>query len=123
MNRQSVWIDQLAISLSGLCLVHCLLGAVLIVILSAASSFAFSHEIHSIGLLLAAPLAAVGLWRGVKVHGCWQVATLGALGLLLMTVGVFASHGHAAEVSLTMSGVTLLAGAHLYNIRTLRRSA
>src|SRR3712207_2961021 len=120
MDRPSAWIDQLAVSLSGLCLVHCLLGTVLLAILSAASSFAFSHEIHSVGLLLAAPLAAVGLWRGVKVHGYWQVAMLGALGLLLMICGVFATHGHAAEVSLTVLGVTLLAAAHLYNIRTLR---
>lgn len=123
MNRPSVWIDQLAISLSGLCLVHCLLGTVLIVILSAASSFALSHEIHSIGLLLAVPLAAVGLSRGLKVHGYWPVAALGALGLLLMMAGVLAAHGHAAELWLTISGVTLLAAAHFYNIRTLRRGA
>lgn len=123
MARQSVWIDQLAASLSGLCLVHCLLGPLLLAVVSAASSFAFSHEVHSVGLLLATPLAAVGLWRGVRAHGCWQVAALGALGLALMTSAVLATHGHAAEVGLTMAGVTLLALAHLFNIRTLRRSA
>lgn len=123
MDRPSARIDQLAVSLSGLCLAHCLLGPVLLAVLSAASSFALSHQVHSIGLLLAAPLAAVGLWRGVRAHGVWQVVAIGAVGLALMTSAVLAAHGHALEVSLTVAGVTLLAVAHLYNIRTLRRAA
>lgn len=123
MNRDSFWVDKLAVSLSGLCLVHCLLGPFLLAAFSAVSGVFVSHEVHSIGVLLAAPLAAVGLWRGVRAHGCWKVAALGGIGLALMTSAVLAAHGHVLEVALTVAGVTLLGAAHLYNIRTLRRAA
>ena len=58
-------IDRLAITLSGLCLVHCLASAVLLALLSAAGSALGNPLIHEVGLTLAMLLGAVALGRGV----------------------------------------------------------
>lgn len=116
MNRDS-WIDRSALGLSGLCLVHCLAGSLLLAALSITGGFMWSHEVHMIGLVVAIPLAAFGLWRGVQRHGRWLAAALGGLGLGLMTGALFAAHGAASEIFYTVLGVSLLGIAHLLNLR------
>ena len=111
------WLDRAAISLSGLCLVHCLGGTLILAVLSSTGGFLFSHQIHAIGLLLAAPLAAVALWRGVRSHGRWLVAVLGAGGIAAMAGAVMEPHGQQAEIAFTVVGVALLGAAHVYNLR------
>ncbi|MDO9490270.1 MAG: MerC domain-containing protein [Sphingomonadaceae bacterium] len=111
------WIDRSALGLSGLCLVHCLVGSLLIAALSVSGGFLLNHQFHVIGLAVAIPLAAFGLWRGVARHGRWLVAAVGALGLLLMILAQFTTHGAAEEVFYTVIGVTLLGLAHLLNMR------
>jgi hypothetical protein len=72
--------------------------------------------VHAIGLALALPIAGIALWRGVASHGRAGVAWLGAAGLLLMAVSLFAGHG-SAELPLSISGVVLLGMAHWWNLR------
>lgn len=111
------WIDRSALGLSGLCLVHCLVGSLLIAALSVSGGFFVNHQFHVIGLSLAIPLAAFALWRGVARHGRWLVAIVGTLGLGLMILAQFAAHGAAEEIIYTVIGVTLLGIAHLLNLR------
>ena len=117
MPERTAWIDRSALGLSGLCLVHCLVGSLLIAALSVSGGFIWSHNIHLVGLAMAIPLAGVGLWRGVRRHGRWLVAAVGGLGLGLMAGALFAAHGAAAEVFYTVLGVSVLGGAHLLNLR------
>jgi len=116
MNRGG-WIDRSAMGLSGLCLVHCLAGSLLLAVLSATGGLMWSHEVHMVGLLVAMPLAAVGLWRGVRRHGRWLVAALGGMGLGFMAGALFAAHGATSEIFYTVLGVSLLGAAHLLNLR------
>ena len=111
------WIDRSALSLSGLCLVHCLTGSLLLAAMSIGGGFIWSHSIHMVGLAVAIPLAGFALWRGVNRHGRWLVAAIGGLGIGLMAGALFAAHGAAAEVLYTVLGVSLLGGAHLLNLR------
>jgi uncharacterized membrane protein len=111
------WIDRSALGLSGLCLVHCLVGSLLIAALSVSGGFLLDHRFHVVGLAMAVPLAVFGLWRGVARHGRWQVAAVGGLGIALMIVAQFSRHGAADEVLYTVIGVTLLGAAHLLNLR------
>lgn len=106
--------------LSAICLVHCLGGALLLATLSVAGGW-LSHELHAIGLAVAMPLAAVALWRGVQLHGRWDVVALGALGIGLMAGSLFAAHGARAELWLSVLGVSVLAAAHVWNMRAVRR--
>jgi uncharacterized membrane protein len=114
--ERSRWIDRSALGLSGLCLVHCLVGSLLVAALSATGGI-WSHQIHMVGLAIAIPLAGFGLWRGIQKHGRWLVAAVGGLGLGLMAGALFAAHGAAAEVFYTVLGVSLLGLAHLLNLR------
>lgn len=111
------WIDRSAMGLSGLCLVHCLAGSLLLAAASVSGGFMWSHNIHMVGLAVAIPLAGFGLWRGVQRHGRWLVAAIGGLGVGLMAGALFAAHGAASEVFHTVLGVSLLGGAHLLNLR------
>jgi hypothetical protein len=108
-----------AMLLSGLCLVHCLAGSVLLTAF-AASGGLLGHNVHVIGLLLALPLAAIALWRGIAVHGRWMIGVLGAIGIALMAASLLISHGGVAEVAVSIVGVCLLAAAHLWNLRASR---
>ncbi|MFC3713538.1 MerC domain-containing protein [Sphingoaurantiacus capsulatus] len=111
------WIDRSAMGLSGLCLVHCLVGSLLLAAVSVSGGFLWNHAFHIVGLAFAIPLAAFALWRGVVKHGRWLVAAVGGLGLGAMTAAQFAVHGAAAEIFYTVVGVSLLGVAHLLNLR------
>jgi hypothetical protein len=113
-------LDRAAILLSGFCLVHCLAGALLVASLTVAGGW-LSHDVHAVGLLVALPLAVVALWRGMQIHGRWEVVALGAVGIVLMATSLFAAHGERFEIGASVAGVIVLALAHFWNMRASRR--
>lgn len=113
------WLDRTAVSLSGLCLVHCLIGT-LVLSAAAVTGGLWSHDVHAIGFALAVPLAAVALSRGVLRHRRFEVAGLGAAGLGLMLGSLTAAHGSPSELAVSMAGVALLGLAHYLNLRWSR---
>lgn len=119
MQRLTFLIDKSAIGLSGLCLVHCLIGTLLLAILSAGGSAFLGHNVHHIGLMLAIPLAIIGLTRGIMLHGRWSVVLFGALGIGFMAGALIVAHG-VGEMLFTAIGVTLVGLAHVLNIRWMR---
>jgi MerC mercury resistance protein len=118
-QRFSSFLDKSAMTLSGLCLVHCLAGTLLLTVFAASSEW-LSHNVHLVGLAIALPLAAVALWRGVAVHGRIGVAVLGAFGIALMAASLFIGHGASGEIALSVAGVILLGLAHYWNLRASR---
>jgi MerC mercury resistance protein len=121
-RRFSSFLDRSALTLSGLCLVHCLAGSLLLTVFAVSGDW-LGHNIHFVGLLLALPLAAVALWRGVRLHGRIGVALLGMVGIALMALSLLVSHGDMAEVVVSVIGVSLLAVAHLWNLRASRAAS
>ena len=119
-QRFSALLDRMAMTLSGLCLVHCLAGSLLLTFASLSAGL-LSHDIHAVGLALALPLAALALGRGVTVHGRVVIAAVGAVGIVLMAASLFAGHGGGNEILLSVIGVMLLAASHLWNLRASRR--
>lgn len=120
MPRNSL-LDRLAIGLSGLCLLHCMAGFVLLALFAVTGDW-LDHRVHVIGLVLAMPLAAVALWRGWRQHGRSEIGLMGLGGLVVMAVSLAVEHGHAAEMLVSMVGVGLLAWAHWRNLQALRGS-
>ena len=118
-HRFSSFLDKSAMTLSGLCLVHCLAGALLLAVFATSSEW-LDHNVHLVGLAIALPLAVVALWRGVAAHGRLGVAILGALGVALMMTSLFIGHGGRGEILLSVVGVVLLGGAHYWNLRASR---
>jgi hypothetical protein len=107
-------LDRFAITLSGLCLVHCLATAVLLGLLSAAGSFLGNPLIHEIGLSLAMILGALALGRGVIEHGFMMPSAVGALGLGTMAGALTLPHD-GSEALYTVIGVGILALGHELN--------
>ncbi len=109
-------LDRVGVILSGLCALHCLAGLMLVAGLGLGGGLLLSPEIHRVGLALAIAVGSVTLVFGVIRHGDPVPLQVGAAGLGLMAVALFVGHG-TAEAVLTIMGVTLLAWAHLRNLR------
>lgn len=109
-------IDRIAVTISGLCVVHCIATAVLIGLVSSASVALGNPLFHEVGLIIATVLAAVGLVAGWRTHGLSVPLALGTAGLLLMGGALLVPHG-AGEAALTVTGVCLLGLGHHLNLR------
>lgn len=108
--------DRAGIYLSGLCALHCVLGIVLVSVMGLGGELLLAPEIHEIGLVLAIAIGLFALGIGYYRHGRAGPMLLGLCGLALMTGALFTAHGFF-EALLTIAGVGLVAGAHVWNLR------
>ena len=109
-------LDRMAIGLSGLCVVHCLLGLVLVSLLGLGGSLLLAPEVHRIGLGLAVAIGLVSLGLGALRHGRAKPLAIGTAGIALMGLALITGHG-PQEAALTVAGVGLVAFAHIRNLR------
>jgi hypothetical protein len=107
-------LDRMAITLSGLCVVHCLATAVLLGLVSAAGGMLGAPIIHEVGLSLAMMLGALALGRGVYNHGFMMPSAVGGLGLGVMAGALTMPHD-GGEALYTVLGVSVLALGHQLN--------
>lgn len=117
--RDGLW-DRIAVTVSGLCLVHCISTMLFVAIVSSAGGMLLDPVIHEVGLGIAMALGMFALGKGVLDHGYIMPAAVGALGLGMMmgalTLGHHVGHGQE-EVVYTMLGVAFLALGHDLNYR------
>lgn len=106
--------DRVAMTLSGLCLVHCLTTALLLGTLSTVGGLLGSPIIHEAGLVLALGLGVVALGNGILQHGRFLPPSIGGLGIGAMAAALSLPHG-GSEMVATMIGVALLATGHFLN--------
>lgn len=107
--------------LSGLCMVHCLAGIFLVGLLGAGGEALLNPAIHRIGLALALAIGAATIGANAVRHGHRLPLMLGTAGLCLMAGAVVSAHG-TGEAVLTISGVALVATAHVLNLRRIGRA-
>ncbi|MDO9432102.1 MAG: MerC domain-containing protein [Phenylobacterium sp.] len=105
-------LDASAISLSGLCMAHCLALPLVAAFSPLLAAWAEAEWVHVAVILMAAPLSAMALWRRGQRPA---VIALAVGGLSLMGLGLWPFHTH--ETLLTVAGSLLLACAHLVNWR------
>jgi hypothetical protein len=108
-------LDRIAMSLSGLCLVHCVATAVLLGLLASAGGFLGSPIIHEVGLTLAMIIGSFALGRGILEHGFIMPSAVGALGIGVMAGALSLPHG-GNEPIYTVIGVMILALGHRLNV-------
>lgn len=111
--------DRMAMTLSGLCLLHCIGGVVLFSVFAVIGEAFFDPIVHEIGLGLAIPLAILALGRGFTSHRKVTPLAIGAVGIGMMAAALSLPHGHKGEIALTVVGVSLVAAAHFLNRRAL----
>jgi hypothetical protein len=124
MRLTQEYSDKTAISLSALCLVHCLLVPSFLVFLSGYISLSYSNEfIHYAILFIAIPVSLYALITGVKNHKSFTYLYVGLSGILALVLAVTFGvqiWGEAGEKILTTIGALLVAISHFKNYRLCR---
>ena len=117
MNTQ-LFTDKLAISLSAICVLHCLFMPSFLILSSWFAAFSIDNEfIHYAILIVAIPVSAFALTRGFKNHKKLSYFVYGFFGLFLLAFAVLAAGitGEIGEKSLTLLGSLFVIYAHFKN--------
>ncbi len=121
----STFWDKAAVILSGLCLVHCLALPLFVAVLPFVSELSDDH-LHAQLLLIVIPVSVFAFSIGFRRHRRWTIVGVGALGMVLLTLGgtvVHSRYGLAADRAMTVAGSAVLALAHFFNSRRSRHDA
>ena len=114
-------IDNLGITISSICAVHCVLLPMIFLI--APYSFLASHEFHEALIYFILPCAVVSFVLGCRKHKDTRVAIMGTLGIILLGSAlllhdVHHSDQHNEELTtelITICGSVFLVDSHLTN--------
>jgi hypothetical protein len=144
--RSYGWLDSLAIGMSMVCAVHCLLTPVLVVLLPiVATTFWVHQDFHMWMILFVVPTTSVAIFMGCRRHKDKAVLLLSLIGLsLLVCVAAYETMFHSAGAQLhthcrncaargsgnfltgstlvNVLGGLLLASAHVRNYLLCRKS-
>lgn len=121
-SSHSSILDNAAIALSGLCLIHCLLLPVIVVALPLLAQFNETH-FHTQMLIVVVPVSLLAFALGYRHHNNKAIVGWGIVGILILFIGgtvVHADFGRLADSLLTMAGSLVLAVAHYRNNRLTR---
>ena len=106
-------IDASAVTLSGLCIIHCLALPIMSAALPILGVWAEAEWVHRVFVLVAVPISGFAILRSLNMHGGGAFAVQAFVGLSLLVAGAFAEALHDYEAWLTVSGGLILAVAHL----------
>ena len=125
MNKLISLGDKTAIALSVICIVHCTVLPVLLILLPPVSAFlSFNDELFHLWLLAAViPISLLAIMTGYVHHKNGHVIMIGLLGLTLLILAVVFGHdilGGYGEVVLTIAGSVVIAYSHYQNFRQRR---
>ena len=124
--RSAPWVDRFSISLSALCVMHCLLMPLLLISLpSLAQTFISSEAVHLSLIYAVIPSSLFALGLGCKQHGRRLFLVIGIIGLgfLLLAVAVESmAIDHLWEKVFTVIGALFIAIAHMRNFQNCRNS-
>ncbi len=113
--------DKVAISMSILCLLHCLVLPLMMALTPSILALPMSDEAFHIWMIIGVvPISFYALTMGCKNHKRHQVLYLGGIGMLILSVAAFFGHDLLSEVlekALTAIGALIIAIAHIRNYR------
>tara|TARA_B100000902_G_scaffold59_1_gene105 strand:+ start:1951 stop:2349 length:399 start_codon:yes stop_codon:yes gene_type:complete len=126
MRTTQEYSDKTAISLSVICLMHCLLMPSFLVLLSGYVSLSYNNElVHYAILFLAIPISFYALLTGAKNHKSYTYLVWGLIGLFTLifavTLGV-QLWGEFGEKLITSMGAILVAFSHYKNYKLCREA-
>lgn len=111
--------DRVAMTLSALCLIHCLLVPIFITALPLLAQFNDSH-FHAQLLIVVIPVSLIAYGLGYPRHRNKSIVAWGIAGIAIMFVGGTVAHdnfGTLADTALTTAGSLILATSHYFNNR------
>ena len=120
MSVQTVT-DKLAISLSMVCAVHCLLLPVLLVAVPSLVASQLNSEAFHLWMVAAVvPSSIYALTLGCRKHKHYRLIALGGVGLVLLVLAVALGEEQITELGeklLTLVGASFVAMGHWLNYR------
>ena len=121
MDKSIIKVDKAAIGLSLLCVAHCLLTPLAIVMLPAlGATFLEDERFHYALLFLVLPTSLFSLSLGCRKHGHREILAIGLVGLFLLFLTVILGEdllGEIGEKISTVAGALVIAVAHVRNFR------
>ncbi|WP_448664628.1 MerC domain-containing protein [Sphingomonas sp. CJ20] len=121
-RRREIY-DGMAIGASILCLIHCLLLPLLIVLVPTLAAFlAVPESFHLWALAFAVPSSVGALGTGYRRHHELRPIVIVIPGIVLLSVGAIAASSEWMETALTVPGALLLAIGHAVNWRAMRHA-
>lgn len=122
-SRRQAFLDRIAVGLSGLCLLHCLLLPFAVAILPFLGQLDDDH-LHKEMLIFVIPVSLVALAVGFRRHGRVSVLYWGTAGLIVLILGALVVHnwyGPIADRMMTVAGSVILAFTHFRNFRLAKK--
>jgi hypothetical protein len=120
MAKYKLFWDKLGITMSAVCLVHCLVLPVAIVALPlVAAQWLQASGFHSAMVFALAPVVVLAAVSGLRMHKRMGVAGAMVAGMLLLSTAAFAGENWLTrewEVVLTVAGGAILVVAHAVNL-------
>jgi len=117
-------LDRVAISVSVLCMLHCLLTPLLLIAIPVMSSTILAQELfHKLLVTLVLPVSVFALFIGCRRHRDRKVLILGSLGLFFLVMVALFGHellGEAGEKIATVISGLILAIGHFRNYSLCR---
>ena len=116
--------DKMAIGLSTLCTIHCLVLPLLVVLIPSIAALPLQDEAFHIWMVIAViPISLFALTMGCKKHKRFSMLLIGAVGLIILSVAAFFGHdliGEELEKIFTVIGASIIATAHILNFSSCR---
>ncbi|WP_158966216.1 MerC domain-containing protein [Paraglaciecola sp. L3A3] len=115
--------DRSAITLSTLCMIHCLVLPIILILLPTLTSIAiFSDErFHTWLLYGVLPISAFAVVSGYFHHRNWFVVLITSMGMSILLLVAFLGHavfGDTGEVAMSVIGSILVAYGHIRNFKS-----
>ena len=121
MFNGKIKIDGIAISLSFLCIVHCLFTPTFLILAPSFLTLSIDNEfIHYLIILLAIPISLYALTLGYRAHDRITFLFIGIIGLsmlftaILMGENILSEYG---EKGITLFGSIIVAYSHFKNLQ------
>ncbi len=121
MKLNSLFIDKFAISISALCVVHCLVFPALAVLLPSFTAFGFESEAFHLWMVVTViPTSIYALTLGCKKHANISIFIIGFIGLSFLLAALIFGERQLSELGeklLTLIGALIIATAHFKNYK------
>ena len=118
-NSSQITLDKVAVYLSAICAIQCLILPISVLFMPSFSLLPVSEELfHTLLLFLVIPISAFAMAMGCKKHKNYNIIFYGALGLAILLVSAIYGHdlfGESGEISSTLVGASVLSFGHIKN--------
>ena len=109
--------DAAGVTLSGLCMVHCLALPLAAAALPFLAAWTEAHWVHWLFVAAALPTSLAALLPGAQGRTGVSLLGMGALGIALLALAAAEWPTHEVETPMSVAGGAVLATAHLLNWR------